>query len=129
MLTGIDTSFFYALAAGRPLAVEAWESRELLTSALCFFELKKRLLLGDLNAWPTVLEDIAKAVEVVPVTVAAALQAGQLARETGMPAFDALIVSSFTEAGCAEILTLDPHFTLLAKKGLTITLLSDISEK
>jgi predicted nucleic acid-binding protein len=123
MLTGIDTSFFYALAAGRPLAVEAWENRELLTSALCFFELKKRLLLGDLNAWPTVLDDIAKAVEVVPVTVAAALQAGQLARETGMPAFDALIVSSFAEAGCGEILTLDPHFTLLSKKGLTITLL------
>jgi predicted nucleic acid-binding protein len=124
MLTGIDTSFFYALAAGRPLAVEAWENKELLTSALCFYELKKRLLLGDLNAWPTVLEDIAKAVEVMPVTATAALQAGQLARETGMPAFDALIVSSFAEAGCGEILTLDHHFSLFAKKGLTITLLS-----
>jgi predicted nucleic acid-binding protein len=123
MLTGIDTSFFYALAAGRPLAVEAWENKELLTSALCFYELKKRLLLGDLNAWPTVLEDIAKAVEVMPLTAAAALQAGRLAQETGMPAFDALIVSSFAEAGCEEILTLDPHFTLLSKKGLAITLL------
>jgi predicted nucleic acid-binding protein len=124
MLTGIDTSFFYALAAGRPLAVEAWENKELLTSALCFYELKKRLLLGDLNAWPTVLEDIAKAVEVMPITATAALKAGQLAQETGMPAFDALIVSSFAEAGCEEILTLDPHFTLLSIKGLTITLLS-----
>jgi predicted nucleic acid-binding protein len=124
MLTGIDTSFFYALAAGNPAAVEAWENRELLTSSLCFFELKKKLLNGDLKAWPTVLEDIAKAVEVVPVTVAAALKAGQLVCETGMPAFDAMIVSSFAEAGCGEVLTLDPHFKLLAKKGLEIVLLS-----
>ena len=123
MLTGIDTSFFYALAAGRPLAAEAWENRELLTSALCFYELKKRLLLGDLKAWPSVLEDIARAVEVMPVTAAAALNAGQIARATGMPAFDALIVSSFAEAGCGEILTLDHHFILFKKEGLTITLL------
>ena len=123
MLTGIDTSFFYALAAGRPLAAEAWENRELLTSALCFYELKKRLLLGDLKAWPSVVEDIARAVEVMPVTAAAALNAGQIARATGMPAFDALIVSSFAEAGCGEILTLDHHFTLFNKEGLTITLL------
>ncbi len=124
MLTGIDTSFFYALAAGRPLAVEAWENRELLTSALCSYELKKKLLRGELKAWPTVLEDIARAVVVMPVTAAAALQAGQLASETGMPALDALIVSSFAEAGCEEILTLDHHFQLFVKKGLKITLLS-----
>ena len=124
MLTGIDTSYFYALAAGRPVAVDAWENRELLTSALCFYELKKRLLHGDLKAWPTVLEDIAKAVEVVPVTAAIALKAGQAAHESGMPAFDALIVCSLAEAGCEEILTLDHHFSLFAKKGLKITLLS-----
>jgi predicted nucleic acid-binding protein len=124
MLTGIDTSYFYALAAGNPAAVEAWESRELLTSALCFYELKKRLLKGDLKAWPTVLEDIAKAVEVVPVTIAAALNAGQIAHGTGMPAFDAIIISSFVETGCSEILTLDHHFMLFSKKGLKVILLS-----
>jgi len=125
MLTGIDTSFFYALAAGRPVAVDAWENRELITSTLCFFELRKRMLNGDLNSWPTVLEDIAKAVEVVPVTAAAAIKAGLIDHATGMPAFDALIVSSFAEAGCEEILTLDHHFSLFTKPGLTITLLSD----
>ncbi len=83
MLTGIDTSFFYALAAGRPGAVDAWENRELLTSTLCFFELRKRMLDGDLKAWPTVLEDIAKAVEALPVTAAAAVQAALIAHETG----------------------------------------------
>jgi predicted nucleic acid-binding protein len=124
MLTGIDSSYFYALAAGNPVAVEAWENRELLTSVLCFYELKKRLLKGDLKAWPTALEDIAKAIEVVPVTAAAALQAGQIARDTGMPAFDALIISSFSETGCEEILTLDQHFNLFLKKGLKVTLLS-----
>ena len=124
MLTGIDTSYFYALAAGRPVAVDAWENRELLTSALCFYELKKRLLHGDLKAWPTVLEDIARAVEVVPVTAVIALKAGQAAHEAGMPAYDALIVCSLAEAGCEEILTLDHHFTLFAKAGLKITLLS-----
>lgn len=124
MLTGIDTSFFYALAAANPAAVEAWESRELLTSVLCFYELKKRLLKGDMKAWPTVLEDIAKAVEVVPVTVAAALKAGQVAHDTGMPAFDAIIVCSFDETGCSEILTMDQHFKLFSKKGLKVTLLS-----
>jgi predicted nucleic acid-binding protein len=124
MLTGIDTSYFYALAAGNPDAVEAWENRELLTSVLCFYELKKKLLKGDLKAWPTVLADIAKAVEVVPVTAAAAIKAGQVAHGTGMPAFDALIVSSLAEAGCGEILTLDRHFALFRKTGLKITLLS-----
>ena len=124
MLTGIDTSYFYALAAGNAVAVEAWENRELLTSVLCFYELKKKLLKGDWQAWPTALEDIAKAVEVMPVTISAALKGGQLAHGTGMPAFDALIVSSLDEAGCGEILTLDHHFKLFAKKGLTITLLS-----
>jgi predicted nucleic acid-binding protein len=124
MLTGIDTSYFYALAAGNPAAVEAWESRDLITSVLCFYELKKRLLKGDLKAWPTVLEDIAKAVEVIPVTAAAALIAGQLSHGIGMPAFDAIITSSFAEAGCGEILTLDHHFKLFSKKGLKITLLS-----
>ena len=124
MLTGIDTSYFYALAAGRAAAVEAWEERELLTSVLCFYELKKRLLKGDLRAWPTILEDIAKAVEVVPLTIAAALNAGQISHGTGMPAFDALIISSFEDAGCSEILTLDHHFKLFAKKGLKITLLN-----
>jgi predicted nucleic acid-binding protein len=124
MLTGIDTSFFYALAAGNRAAVEAWESRELLTSVLCFYELKKRLLKGAMKAWPTVLEDIAKAVEVVPVTVAAALKAGQIALGSGMPAFDAIIVSSFDESGCGEILTQDHHFKLFSKKGLKVTLLS-----
>jgi predicted nucleic acid-binding protein len=125
MLTGIDTSFFYALAAGRPLAAAAWENRELLTAAPCFFELQKKLLQGDLRAWPTVLEDIARAVEVAPVTAAAALKAGQIAHATGMPALDAIILSSLIEAGCEEILTLDHHFKLFAKMGLTITLLSD----
>jgi len=124
MLTGIDTSYFYALAAGNPVAVEAWESQKLMTSALCFYELEKRLLKGDLKAWPTILDDIAKAVEVLPVTVAAALKAGQVSQATGMPAFDAIVLSSFDEAGCEEVLTLDPHFKLFAKKGLNITLLS-----
>ncbi len=124
MLTGIDTSYFYALAAGNPEAVAAWENRELLTSALCFYELKKRLLQGDLKAWPSVLEDIAKAVEVLPVTVSASLQAGQIAQESGVPAFDAVIISQFVEAGCEEILTLDHHFKLFSSKGLKITLLS-----
>lgn len=124
MLTGIDTSFFYALAAGRPGAVAAWENRELITSALCFFELRKKMLDGDLKAWPTVLEDIAKAVEVVPVTAAVAVQAGLIAHATGMPAMDSILISQFVEAGCEEILTLDHHFTLFAKKGLKITLLS-----
>jgi predicted nucleic acid-binding protein len=129
MLTGIDTSFFYALAAGRPVAVDAWENRELITSSLCFFEMRKRMLKGDLRSWPTVLEDIAKAVEVLPVTAAAAMKAALIAYETGMPALDSLLISQFVEAGCEEILTLDHHFTLFAKKGLKITLLSSSSEK
>ncbi len=124
MLTGIDTSYFYALAAGNTVAAEAWESRELLTSVLCFYELKKRLLNGDLKAWPTVLEDMARAIEVVPITATAALKAAQVAYGTGMPAFDAIIVSSLDEAGCAEIITMDSHFKLFAKKGLKMTLLS-----
>jgi DNA-binding transcriptional LysR family regulator len=53
-----------------------------------------------------------------------AIKAGQVAQGTGMPAFDAIIISSLDEVGCGEILTLDPHFKLFLKKGLKITLLS-----
>lgn len=123
MLIGIDTSFFFALAAGDPLAVSAWETRDLLTSALCFYELRKTQLKGDLKAWPSALDDIAKAVEVAPLTAAIAARGGQIAHGTGMPAFDALILATFLEAGCEEVLTLDHHFKLFAKKGLSITLL------
>lgn len=123
MLAGIDTSFFFALAAGDTRAVEAWESRDLLTSALCFYELSKKRLKGDLKDWPAALEDIAKAVEVAPLTAAAGILGGRIAHGTGMPAFDALILATFLEAGCSEVLTLDHHFRLFAKKGLTITLL------
>jgi predicted nucleic acid-binding protein len=129
MLTGIDTSYFYALAAGNPAAAEAWETRELVTSALCLCELKKGMLKGEWQAWPTALQDIAKAVEVLPVTQDAALKAGQVAHDTGMPIVDSLIVSSFAEAGCQDILTMDHHFELFPRKGMKITLLSLEAEK
>ncbi len=80
MLTGIDTSFFYALAAGRPLRGRGLgEPGAAHLRALLLRTAKKGCCIGDLKAWPTVLEDIAKAVEVVPVT-ASRRPAGRPAR-------------------------------------------------
>jgi predicted nucleic acid-binding protein len=123
MLTGIDTSYFFALAAGQKTAVDAWESRELLTSALCLYELQKKMLQGKLKNWPAILKDIEKAVEVIPLSSEIALAAGHIAHGTGIPAFDAIIISSFVISECTEILTTDTHFSRFIKKGIKITLL------
>ena len=127
MLTGIDTGFFFALEEQDPVAIRVWKEREIITSPVVLYEIQKKLLQEKFKRWPTIIEDIEKAVVVTPLTVKTALKAGHLAHGTGMPGLDALILSSLLEAECKEIYTTDRHFELYKSKGVKIINLLDNS--
>ena len=127
MLTGIDTGFFFALEEQDPVAIRVWKEREIITSPVVLYEIQKKLLQEKFKRWPTIIEDIEKAVVVTPLTVKTALKAGHLAHGTGIPGLDALILSSLLEAECKEIYTTDRHFELYKSKGVKIINLLDNS--
>lgn len=120
MLTGVDTGFFFALGKEDPVAMSIWDNREIVTSVIVLYELQKKLLQRKFEDWRTILEDIKKAVSVIPITTDIALKAGHIAHTTGMPGLDVLILSSLLEAGCKEVYTTDAHFELYHGKGVRI---------
>jgi len=120
MLTGVDTGFFFALEDEHPLAVNIWEERKIVTSAVVLYELQKKLLQGHFNKWPKIIEDIEIATLVVPVSSSIALKAGQIAHEIKIPGLDALILTSLIEANCQEIYTSDSHFELYISKKIKV---------
>ena len=127
MLTGVDTGFFFALEEQDTVTIKVWKEREIITSPVVLYEIQKKLLQEKFKKWPTIIEDIEKAVVVTPLTVKTALKAGHLAHGTGMPGLDALILSSLLEAECKEIYTTDRHFELYKSKGVKIINLLDNS--
>lgn len=127
MLTGIDTGFFFALEEQDTVAIRVWKEREIITSPVVLYEIQKKLLQEKFKRWPTIIEDIEKAVVVTPLTVKTALKAGHLAHGTGISGLDALILSSLLEAECKEIYTTDRHFELYKSKGVKIINLLDNS--
>jgi len=120
MLTGVDTGFFFELEKEDPIAISIWDNREIVTSAIVLYEIQKKLLQNRFDKWKAIIDDIKKAIVVVPVTIEMALRAGWIAYETKMPGLDALILSSFLETGCKEIYTTDSHFELYHEKGVEI---------
>lgn len=120
MLTGVDTGFFFALEDQHPIAIDVWKDREIVTSAVVMYELQKKLLQGQFEGWQTIIEDLEKSIEVIPLTAKIALRAGHIAHGIGIPGLDALILSSLLEAECREIYTKDPHFELYQKKEVII---------
>lgn len=124
MLTGVDTGFFFALEDQHPVAIDVWKDREIVTSAVVMYELQKKLLEGQFEGWQTIIEDLEKSIEVVPLTAKIALRASHIAHGIGIPGLDALILSSLLEAECREIYTKDPHFELYQKKEVIIVNLS-----
>jgi predicted nucleic acid-binding protein len=123
MLTGVDTSFFFALEEANELASEIWQERDIVVSAITIYELQKKLLAGNLQ-YPAIIEDIKKSSAIIPITEEVASRAGHIAHGTGMPGLDALIVSSFLQAGCEEIYTTDAHLGLYKKKGVKVIYLN-----
>ena len=108
MLIGLDTVFFYALEDAHPAAVEIWKEREIVTSAIVLYELQKKLLQGHFGGWPSVVKDIQASLGVVSLPPEIALEAGYLARGTGMPGLDALILSSLLHVDCATASSCPP---------------------
>jgi len=120
MLTGVDTGFFFALESQHRVALKVWKGREIVTSAIVLYELQRKLLQGHFERWPTLITDIQKSIEVVPITPDVALKASHIAHGTGMPGLDALILSSLLEAGCEEIYTTDNHLEQYRKAAVKI---------
>ena len=127
MPTGLDTGFFFALQDKNPVALRVWQEHELATSVIVLYELQKKLLKGEFKKWLSIIRDIAEAVVVSPVNQETALKASHIGHGTGMPGLDALILSSFLEAGCSEIYTMDSHFELYRKRGIKMINLSSSS--
>jgi predicted nucleic acid-binding protein len=120
MLTGVDTGFFFTLEREDPIALSIWNNREIVTSVIVLYELQNKLLKRKFEGWRTIIDDIKKAIDVVPLTIDMALRAGHIAHTTKMPGLDALILSSLLEAGCKEVYTTDSHFELYREKGAKI---------
>jgi len=120
MLTGLDTGFFFALQQRNPVTFRIWQERETITSVIVLYELQRKLLKGEFREWPTIIADICKAVNVMPINNETALKASHIGHGTGMPGLDALILSSLLVPDCTEIYTTDSHFELYEKKGIKI---------
>ncbi len=120
MLTGVDTGFFFELEKKNPIAINIWNNRDIVTSVIVLYELQKNLLQQRFEGWRTVIEDIKKAVSIIPLSMEMSLKAGRIAYNTGMPGLDALILSTLIERGCEEIYTTDSHFELYHGKGVKI---------
>ena len=120
MKTGLDTGFFFALQDHHPTAVRIWQEHEAITSVIVLYELYRRLLKGEFGEWPKIIDDVSKAVEVLPINYKTALKASNVGLGTGMPGLDALILATLLEAECNKIYTTDSHFELYQKKGIEI---------
>ena len=124
MPAGLDTGFFFALQDRHPVAVRVWREQKSATSVIVLYELNKLFLRGEFKEWPTIIDDIGMATEILMLRKESALKASHIAHGTGMPGLDALILSSLLDAECTEIYTTDSHFDLYRKDGITITNLS-----
>ncbi len=124
MPTGVDTGFFYSLQEMHPIAVDTWRNKKIITSSIVLYEIQKKLLKGEFGKWKSIVDDIEQAVEIISITPQIAKKASHISHGTGIPGLDSLILSALLEANCNEIYTLDPHFELYKKKGITIINLS-----
>lgn len=120
MPVGLDTGFFFSLQEQHPVAVRVWREQESVTSVIVLYELNKLFLRGAFTGWPTIMDDISEATDILMLKYETALKASHIAHGTGMPGLDALILTSLLDAECNEIYTTDYHLELYQKKGIKI---------
>lgn len=120
MPVGLDTGFFFSLQEQHPVAVRVWREQESVTSVIVLYELNKLFLRGPFKGWPTIMDDISEATDILMLKYETALKASHIAHGTGMPGLDALILTSLLDAECNEIYTTDYHLELYQKKGIKI---------
>jgi len=122
---GLDTGFFLALSQGDPFALDVFQGpADLAVSALALYELNRKLRESGNPRWREMLADLMRAVFVAPVTAEAALRAGDLAVEFGLPSGAALILATFMEAGCRTVYTTDRRLARAAPPGIEIIVLN-----
>jgi predicted nucleic acid-binding protein len=118
-MIGADTGFFFALREGDPIAVGLFEREEIAVSVLTRFELK-RLAHRKGIPWPDIGVLLARSTTAIDLTGDAAEEAASISHGTGMPALDALILSSLLAAGCRTIYTRDEHLLRFSRKDVEI---------
>jgi predicted nucleic acid-binding protein len=118
-MIGADTGFFFALREGDPVALGIFEREDIAVSVLTRFELK-RLSHRKGIPWADLGSLLTRATTVLDLTADAADEAASISHGTGMPAVDALILSSLLAAGCRTIYTRDDHLLRFSRKDVEI---------
>lgn len=128
MRAGLDTSFFVELLKKNEKCLELWRNvidgnSEAVASAMTLLEIQR---LGFKGVIPRqgvgpVMEALKLTCELVfPDHAKFYAQAAQISHGEGMPAVDALILSTFLDQKCDHIYTTDSHFLNYKRKGLKI---------
>jgi len=118
-MIGADTGFFFALREGDPVALGIFENEDIAVSVLTRFELK-RLAHRRGIPWPDLGALFTRSLTELELTGDAADEAASISHGTGIPAIDALILSSLLAAGCRVIYTRDEHMLRFERKGVEI---------
>jgi len=119
MPVGVDTSFFFAVEADHPVALNIWNNEAIVISSITIFELQRKLLTGKFKGYH-LLAQIERSVEIINVTAAIAKKAAFISHTFGIHGFDSLIISSLVGAGCKKIYSGDPHFEDFKEKNVKI---------
>lgn len=118
-MIGADTGFFFALREGDAFALDLLAREEIAVSVLTRFELK-RLAHRKGIAWSDFGDLLARSLTVLDLTGDAADEAASISHGTGIPAIDALILSTLIAAGCRTIYTRDEHLLRFRRKDIEI---------
>jgi len=118
-MIGADTGFFFSLREGDPVTLRILEKEDIAVSVLTRFELK-RLAHRRGIPWPDLGTLVSRSMTEIELTGEAADEAASISHATGMPAIDALILSSLLAAGCRSIYTQDEHMLRFSRKDVEI---------
>ena len=118
-MIGVDTGFFFALHEGDPVAIRVFEEEDIAASVLTRFELR-RLSFRKGIRWSDLGPLFSRSVTVLELTGEIADEAAGISHGTGMPALDALILTSLVAAGCRTIYTRDEHFLRFSGQDVKI---------
>jgi predicted nucleic acid-binding protein len=124
MIVGVDTGFFFALEEQDQAALSVWQQQEIATSVIVLYELQKKLLQCRFKTWPSIIDDINAALNVVHIDNTISLSAAEISHQYKIPGLDSLILASLISVNASQIYTTDEHFSLYKKSGIKIINLS-----
>ncbi|MBM3299117.1 MAG: type II toxin-antitoxin system VapC family toxin [Deltaproteobacteria bacterium] len=121
MLLGVDTGFFVSYANHHPRALTLWQElidglHTLVVSTLtineilvCFYQRGES---DKGQEWVALMIET-DSIEVVPVSVEIAARSARYCHGMGLPTVDSVILATFLERGCEEMLSTDDDFRIV----------------